>query len=42
MLDFKHIIIYGKTMIIPINFVEIENIKAKPETAKELLHRFLL
>ena len=38
MLDFKHIIIYEKTMIIPVNFVEIENIKAKPETVKELFH----
>ena len=37
MLDFKHIIIYEKTMIIPVNFVEIENIKAKPETVKELV-----
>jgi N-glycosylase/DNA lyase len=38
MLDFKHIIIYEKTMIISVNFVEIENIKAKPETVKDLVH----
>ena len=37
MLDFKHHYLREKFMIIPINFVEIENIKAKPENAEELV-----